>query len=168
MHRDGRPVDHDLRWGVFTTIKAPGDYVRRCFSEYGVETDSSGWYASVYRTIHFVGLELNKSVLKAGLHHEATGYPAGFKADVISVAKRDLAVGETLDGEGGYCVYGALRPAADAVRDGHLPIGLAQGVTLNCAVGSNQPVHWSDVEIDEMHPVVRLRREMETGYYHRS
>ncbi len=164
MHRDGRPVENDLRWGVFITIKAPGDYVRRCFSEYGVETDSSGWYASVYRTIHFVGLELNKSVLKAGLHHEATGYPAGFEADVISVAKRDLSVGETLDGEGGYCVYGALRPAADAVRDDHLPIGLAQGVMLKCAIGSNQPVRWSDVEIDERHPVVNLRREMETRY----
>ena len=33
-------------------------------------------------------------------------------------AKRDLGRGETLDGEGGFCVYGKLAPAADALARG--------------------------------------------------
>jgi hypothetical protein len=35
---------------------------------------------------------------------------------VVATAKRDLAEGEMLDGEGGYTVYGKLMPAADSLR----------------------------------------------------
>jgi predicted homoserine dehydrogenase-like protein len=154
-------VARDLRWGVFVTIKAPSDYVHQCFSDYGAHTDTSGWYTSVYRSIHFVGLELNISVLKAGLQGEATGYPIGFTGDVVAMAKRDLAAGEILDGEGGYCVYGVLRPSVEAVKNGELPIGLAHDVQLKHAITANQPIYWSDVIYDEHDAVVQLRRDME-------
>ena len=36
----------------------------------------------------------------------------GWNADVVATAKRDLRVGELLDGEGGYTVWGKLLPAA--------------------------------------------------------
>ena len=26
LHRDGRPVAHDLRWGVYVAFEAPNDY----------------------------------------------------------------------------------------------------------------------------------------------
>ncbi|MGH7362525.1 MAG: flagellar biosynthesis protein FlgA, partial [Candidatus Methylomirabilales bacterium] len=45
LHRDGRPVAGDLRWGVYVTFRAPTEYVRRCFREYGLKTDRSGAYA---------------------------------------------------------------------------------------------------------------------------
>ena len=38
--------------------------------------------------------------------------PTAWHGDVVATAKRDLAAGETLDGEGGYTVYGKLMPAA--------------------------------------------------------
>lgn len=161
LERDGRPVFRDLRWGVYITFEAPSDYVKRCFAEYGVRTDSTGRYASLYRPSHLIGLELPISILRAGLRGEATGSPSGFRGDVVATAKRDLAVGESLDGEGGYCVYGALMPAEDAVRVGMLPIGLAHHVRLKNGVRAGQPVHWSDVEYDDKDPAVRFRREME-------
>jgi len=43
---------------------------------------------------------------------EATGDTRDFRGDVVATAKRDLAAGERLDGEGGYMVYGRLMPAA--------------------------------------------------------
>ena len=161
LERDGRPVYRDLRWGVYITFAAPSDYVRQCFAEYGLLTDSTGRYTAMYRPYHLVGLELTVSILKAGLRGEATGFPVGFKADVVATAKRHLAAGEVLDGEGGYSVYGALRPAEAALKAGALPIGLAHNLRLKNEVPAGQPVRWSDVDYDETDPIVRFRREME-------
>ena len=36
LARDGRPLDRDLRWGVYVVFEAPGDYSARCFTEYGL------------------------------------------------------------------------------------------------------------------------------------
>ena len=40
LHRDGREVANDLRWGVYVVFEAPNDYAARCFKEYGVVTDA--------------------------------------------------------------------------------------------------------------------------------
>lgn len=164
LERDGRPVHRDLRWGVYVTFEAPGEYARRCFQEYGLRTDDTGRYAAMYRPYHLVGLELSVSVLRAGLRGEATGSPTGFRGDVVAVAKRDLAAGELLDGEGGYCVYGRLLPAADSLRSDGLPIGLAHGVRLTAPVAAGQAVRWSRVEYDPADPTVKLRRLMERRF----
>jgi predicted homoserine dehydrogenase-like protein len=160
LERDGRKVPDDIRHGVFVTIRASNEYVRRCFVEY-MHTDPSGWYTAVYRAHHLVGLEVISSVLKVGLRGEGTGYPIRFGADVVALAKTDLAAGTELDGEGGYTVYGKLLSAASALDAGALPIGLAHGVRLRRAVAADELVHWSDVECDAAHPVVQFRREME-------
>ena len=164
LRRDGRAVERDLRWGVYVTFKAATDYVARCFSEYGLTTDESGYYAALYRPFHLIGLELGISVAYAALRGEATGAPTGFRADVVATAKRDLASGEHLDGEGGYTVYGRLMPAEDSMALGALPVGLAQGVSLRNAVAKGEVVRWSDVAIDESGEPVRSRREMERGH----
>ncbi len=161
LERDGSPVYRDLRFGVYVTFGVPNEYVRRCLTEYGVVTDSTGSYATMYRPYHLVGLELTVSILNVGLRGEPTGSPVGFRGDVAAVAKRELAVGERLDGEGGYRVYGMLLPAEIAIQDGTLPIGLAHNITLKNKILAGQPILWSDVEYDETDPVVRFRRAME-------
>ena len=67
LNRDGSPVPRDLRWGVYVTVKASTDYVRQCFEQYGLLTDSSGWYAAMYRPSHLVGLELGVSIASVAL-----------------------------------------------------------------------------------------------------
>jgi predicted homoserine dehydrogenase-like protein len=168
MERDGRPVFRDLRWGVYVTFRAGDargeDYVRRCFKEYGFSTDADGRYCAMYKPFHAIGLELGISVASVGLRREPTGCASGWRADVVATAKRDLADGETLDGEGGYTVYGRLMPAADSVRLGGLPLGLAHGVKLKHAITAGTPVRWSDVEFDAQADAVQVRREMERGF----
>lgn len=165
LERDGRPVYRDLRWGVYITFEAPSDYVKRCFAEYGLRTDESGCCAAMYKPYHLIGLELPMSALKVGLRGEATGCATGFRGDVATIAKRDLAAGEILDGEGGYCVYGRLMPAQMALKSGSLPIGLAHGVKLKKSVTAGQPILWSDVRYDETELAVRLRQEMEQRFH---
>lgn len=159
--RDGSQVVNDLRWGVYVTFEAPTDYAAACFAQYGVSTDQSGRYASLYRPSHLIGLELGVSVASAALRGEATGAPMAFNGDVVATAKRDLAAGEILDGEGGYTIWGKLMPAGDSIAYGGLPIGLASKVTLKNPVPANQCVRWSDVQVDESMQAVQVRRELE-------
>ena len=146
LERDGRPVARDLRWGVYVVIEAPNAYAAACFRQYGLRTDPSGRYAAMYKPYHLIGLELNVSVLSAVLRGEATGQPRAFRGDVAAVAKRDLRAGETLDGEGGYRVWGRLMPAPASLAAGALPIGLAHGVHLLRDVAKGGIVRWSDIE----------------------
>ncbi|HLW93330.1 MAG TPA: SAF domain-containing protein [Roseiarcus sp.] len=164
LKRDGRPVYRDLRWGVYVTFRAPTEYVRRCFAEYGLKTDPSGWYGAMYKPYHLIGLELGISVANIVLRGEATGATRSFRGDVAAVAKRNLAVGETLDGEGGYMVYGKLAPARASLTLGALPIGAAHGAKVRRRVAAGQVVRWDDCAIDETSPAVRLRREMEATF----
>lgn len=164
LERDGRPVFRDLRWGVYAVFEAPDDYVARCFREYGLVTDPSGRFAAMYKPYHLIGLELGITVAMAGLRGEATGAPRDFLGDVVATAKRDLADGETLDGEGGYTVYGRLMPAADSLALGGLPLGLAHGVKLRRPIAAGQPVGWADVTVDPSVEAVRIRREMEAAF----
>jgi predicted homoserine dehydrogenase-like protein len=161
LERDGRPVFRDLRWGTYVVFEAPTDYVARCFAEYGVVTDPSGRYAALYRPSHLIGLELGISVASAALRGEPTGGCDGFRGDVVATAKRDLAAGEMLDGEGGFTVWGRLLPAERSLALGGLPIGLAHGVKLRRPIASGATIGWADVDIDEADEAVRLRREME-------
>jgi predicted homoserine dehydrogenase-like protein len=168
VERDGRPVFRDLRWGVYATF-APADernraYVERCFKEYGLVTDPSGHYTAMYKPCHLIGLELGISVASAALRREPTGAPTAWHGDVVATAKRNLAAGEMLDGEGGYTVYGKLLPAADSLRLGGLPIGLAHKVKLKHPVAQGKPVSWQDVEIDAASEAVKVRREMEAAF----
>ena len=55
LERDGRPVFRDLRWGVYVVLKAPTEYAKACFQEYGLKTDASGWYAAMYKPYHLSG-----------------------------------------------------------------------------------------------------------------
>ncbi|MDH3666805.1 MAG: SAF domain-containing protein [Paracoccaceae bacterium] len=162
--RDGRPVFRDLRWGVYVVVEAPNDYAAACFKQYGLTTDSTGRYAALYRPCHLIGLELGVSVLSAALRGEATGSACAFNGDVMATAKRDLATGDVLDGEGGTCVYGKLAPAAASLAADALPIGLAHGIELKTPVAAGQTVTWADVEIDPDRPAVQARRQMEDRF----
>ncbi|GGK27772.1 NAD(P)H-dependent oxidoreductase [Salinarimonas ramus] len=145
LERDGRPVFRDLRWGVYVVLKAPTPYAAACFSQYGLPTDPSGTYAAMYKPFHLIGLELSISALSAALRREPTGTTRAFAADVVAVAKRDLAAGEILDGEGGTTVWGRVTTAAASRAAGAVPIGLAHGVRLVRPVAAGSVVTQADV-----------------------
>jgi predicted homoserine dehydrogenase-like protein len=164
LERDGRPVFRDLRWGVFVTFRAPSEYVRRCFAEYGLRTDESGWYAAMYKPYHLIGLELGVSIASIMTRGEPTGATRGFRGDVVAVAKRDLVAGEALDGEGGHTVYGKLLPARKSLVMRCLPIGAARGARLRRPLAAGQIVRWYDCAVDAASPAIRVRRVMEAEF----
>ncbi|MGE4249321.1 MAG: NAD(P)H-dependent oxidoreductase [Parvibaculaceae bacterium] len=161
LERDGRPIVDNIRWGVFVVFEGDTDYVRRCFTEYGMVTDPDGRYGALYKRWHLIGLELGISVASVGLRGEPTGCASRFRADAVAAAKRDLAPGEMLDGEGGYTVVGKLLPAETSLALGALPLGLTHKVKVLRPVRKGTALTWRDVEIDPTLDAVRARREME-------
>ncbi len=162
LEKDGRKIPYDIRMGVWVTVEAETDYIRHCFEEYNAHTDPSGRYFTLYKRWHLIGLEVGMSVASVALRGEATGAPQDWNADVVATAKRDLRVGELLDGEGGYTVWGKLLPAATSRALGGLPLGLAHGVRVVRPVAKGQSLCWDDVAMDTDSAAYRVRREMET------
>ena len=158
---DGREVFNNIRFGVFVTFKARDDYARACFKQYGLLTDPSGWYGSMWRPFHMIGLETSISVLSAVLRGEPTGTAKEFRGDAVATAKRDLRPGETLDGEGGYTVWAKAIPAAKSLALKALPMGLAHNARLTRAVAKDHVVSYDDVELVNDLDVAALRRDME-------
>ncbi|MFC7456286.1 NAD(P)H-dependent oxidoreductase [Brachybacterium sp. GCM10030267] len=161
MNRDGTEIERHLRWGVYVTFEARTDYAVQCFAEYGLHTDESGRYGSLYRPYHMIGLELGVSIASAVLRGEPTGHPTGFRGDVVTTTKKPVSPGDTLDGEGGYTVFGKLAPARRSLAVGALPLGLSHGARVVRPVAQGDIVTWDDVEVDENTAAVTLRRELE-------
>jgi predicted homoserine dehydrogenase-like protein len=161
LNRDGSAVLRDLRWGVYVVFKANNDYAAACFKQYGLPTDATGRYAAMYKPFHLIGLELSISVLNVALRGEPTGSCRAWRGDAVAVAKRALKAGETLDGEGGYCVYAKLIPAARSLALNALPIGLAHHVKLKRDIATGEFLSAADLELDDSSQAVRIRREME-------
>ncbi|RTQ37419.1 flagellar biosynthesis protein FlgA [Variovorax gossypii] len=161
LEADGRKIPYDIRMGVWVTVEAETDYIRNCFEEYNAHTDPSGRYFTLYKRWHLIGLEVGMSVASVALRGEPTGVATCWNADVVATAKRDLAAGEMLDGEGGYTVWGKLLPADRSLRLGGLPLGLAHNVRLARPVKKGQSLSWADVAIDTTTAAYKVRSEME-------
>ena len=66
----------------------------------------------LYRPYHMCSLETPISIAMAVLNKQCTIAPDyGMVSETITVAKRDLAAGEYLDGIGGFTVYGTIERA---------------------------------------------------------
>lgn len=154
---DGRVVLNNIQYGMFVTFKAPNAYTRDCFTQYGLMTDKSGWYGSMWRPFHLIGLETAVSVLSACLRHEATGCSTRYRADAVATAKADFAAGDWLDGEGGFKVWAKAIPATRSARIGALPIGLAHHIRLKRPVKRDQIVTLDDVDIADDRDIFALR-----------
>ncbi len=161
MKPDGTEYDHNIRMGVFVVVECETDYQRKCLEEYKVKTDVTGRFMCLYKQWHLIGLELGMSVANVVLRGEATGVAQDFIGDVVAVAKRDLKVGEVLDGEGGYTVAGQLRPSTISLPQKMLPLGLTGGLKMLRDVKIDTVLTYDDVALDETLSAVKLRRSLE-------
>jgi len=162
LEANGRTIPYDIRMGVWVTVEAETEYIKNCFEEYNAHTDPTGRYFTLYKRWHLIGLEVGMSVASVALRGEATGVAQCWNADVVATAKRDLKIGEVLDGEGGYTVWGKLLPAETSMALGGLPLGLAHGIKVTRPVRQGQSLSWSDVAVDTSTDAYRVRREMES------
>ena len=113
-----------------------------------------------YRPLHLGPLETVQSVARAVLLHDAAAAPIGGPVtEVVAQAKRDLVVGDTLDGIGGFTVYGMLENAGTARRENLLPMGLTDAAVLVRPVAEDAPLTFDDVELPPDRLATDLWRE---------
>lgn len=118
-----------------------------------------GRYWALYRPYHLANLETPISVARAVLYKEITlSTLRPPVAETITVAKRDLRAGETIDALGGYTVYGIIEKAELARAEQFVPLGLSIGATLLKDVPQGQPLRMDDVQLDERQAIVHYRR----------
>ena len=117
---------------------------------------------SFYVPYHLMIFEAPISVTRAVLFDDAAIKPDGApKVDVIATAKRDLKVGETVDGLGGFMTYGLCETYAITRGDALLPIGIAEGAKLKRDVAKDQVLTYADVDLPTDSVAGRLRAEQD-------
>ena len=154
---DKNEIENDLRWGVYIVIKAQNEYVKNCFKDYGMVTDSSGNYSAIWRPYHYIGLELAQSIYSISLDLKPTGFTTNYNSDVAAVAKKDLKVGEKLDGEGGFCARGKLISSQKSKEDGILPLGLTDSAIVKRNIKKDELIKLTDVDLDLPKEVLEAR-----------
>ena len=126
------------------------------------DTKRGGQYFTLFRPYHLWFLEAPISVARAYLYKEVWLAPLDTPvADSMTVAKRDLNPGETLDQFGGYTFHGVNDRADAAQALDALPAGLAPDAKIVRPVAAGEIVTWADVELDEDSTVVKLRRQQD-------
>jgi len=103
-----------------------------------------------YTPYHLPHVQIATSVARAVLFQDATVTPQGEPVcDVITVAKRDLKRGETLDGIGGFTCYGMIDNSDVSRKENLLPMGISDGCRLKNDIRRDQAIAYSDVDLPE-------------------
>ena len=120
-------------------------------------TDSSGSYSAIWRPYHYIGLELAQSIYAIALDQKATGQTINYNADVAAYAKKDLKIGERLDGEGGFCARGKLITSKKSKQENILPLGLTDNAVLKKDINKDEVIKIDDVDLNLPKEVIEAR-----------
>jgi predicted homoserine dehydrogenase-like protein len=163
---NGQKIRNDIRWGVFVVVTSEDRDVRNFFRTYGGPMGGKGKNALVFRPHHWPGLESSVSLIRAVLYNEPTGAPLPISpvAEVVATAKKYLKPGDTLDGGGGYTVFGLAEKANVARDENLLPIGLAEGIKVVRKIPKNGIITYRDVELNEDSFLLKLRRMQDAAF----
>lgn len=107
----------------------------------------NGPFYVFYTPFHLPHVQIASTIGRAVIHHDATVAPiAGPVCEVVAVAKRDLKIGERLDGIGGFCAYGLIESSPVARALEALPIALSEGCVMRSNVSKDSVLTFDDVE----------------------
>ena len=150
----------DMSGGVFITTRVDN---ARLADDLKYLKAGNGRYTTLFRPYHLWFIEAPISVARAALYGEPWLVPLDRPVvDVLTIAKKDLAVGETLDAFGGHTFRGSMDRAEEAAKLRALPVGLAPGARMVEPARRGDVITWDHVRLDESSTVVKLRRQQDT------
>ena len=149
--------------GVFVVVSTENEEVAYQMSYLLM---GSGPLWTLYRPYHLCILETPLSVAKAIIDGEPTIVPIdGLVSECITVAKRDIKSGETIDGIGGYTTYGSIATLEDSDKNGYVPYGLVTDSTkVTRDFKKGELLTLSGVELDTSTMIYHLRKEQDAFY----
>ena len=149
--------------GVFVTVATENEEIA-----YQMQYHSMGpgplW--TLYRPYHLCNLETPLTVAKAVIDREPTIIPiAGPVSECITVAKKDLKAGETIDGIGGYTTYGSIATAKETYEKGYVIYGLInKKAKMLKDAKKGQLLTLDMVELDTSTQLYKTRKEQDAMY----
>jgi len=182
----GTPIQEAVNWyPVSALLEGPGlvDYCVGAMPNPGIfvlgttEDAVEKHYLSLYKMgngplycfyspYHLCHFEVPFSVARAVIFRDAAITPMGApQVDVIAAAKRDIKMGEVLDGLGHFMTYGLCENARIAHTERLLPIGLAEGCRLRCNVSRDQVLGYDDIELPPNRLCDSLRKEQDMLFF---
>jgi len=159
----GHYVDYVLgARGVFVVVRSEDLEVRRDLHYLKL---GNGPHYVLHRPevlAHYAAPLSIKRAVKLG---QPTVTPLGAPvADTIAFAKRDLAVGQRLDGIGGFDTYGLIVRIDEAVREHLVPVGIAQYARVCHPIRKDEPVTYSHVTFEADNLALELRRKQDAVF----
>jgi predicted homoserine dehydrogenase-like protein len=165
---DGEYVHQDKVFpGVFVVVTSDHPGVRSSMAAlfepgFGGTPQQWGPNWGLFRPYHLACVEVPMSVARAVVQGRPTGdLQGGMVAELITMAKRDLAPGDELDGGGGYTVYGLAEKYEVARTENLLPFGFAYSGRVRRPVPMDRALTWDDVEVDRSGFLYELRQEQD-------
>ncbi|MDO5698700.1 MAG: SAF domain-containing protein [Dermatophilus congolensis] len=118
---------------------------------------------SFYTPYHLCHFEVPNTIARAALLGDATIKPLrqAPRVEVVTIAKKDLKAGETLDALGGYTYYGECEKAPIAAAERLIPVGLAEGCVLTRDIAKDEAISYADVTVPEGRLADKLRAEQD-------
>jgi predicted homoserine dehydrogenase-like protein len=170
------PMDQLLDGGLVDYIlcsNPPGGVFVLGFNEHPIQKQYLNYYKMgdgplyvFYTPNHICHLEVPLSVARAVIFQDPVIAPiAGPVCDVITVAKKELQVGDIIDCLGGFCAYGMLENAEVCYKENLLPIGLSQGCILKHKIQKDQVIKYTDVELPTGRFCDKLRAEQNKLFF---
>ena len=130
--------------GVFSIVKSDNPTV---IDEMAYLSMGSGPYYTFYRPYHLASIEAPRSVGMAIINNEPGLQPVTWIAEVIGHAKKELSVGDKIDGIGGYCSYGVTYPAEQSKE--FVPLGLLEGAIVTQEIKKGEPISKNSVQLPD-------------------
>jgi predicted homoserine dehydrogenase-like protein len=117
-----------------------------------------GPYFTFFRPYHLTSLEVPLTCARVVLYGKADMVPlARPVAEVCAVAKKDLAVGDTLDQIGEYCYRAWIMEASEARTEGAVPCGLLAGAKVTAPIRKGELITYGNTSVPAGSKIAALR-----------
>ena len=149
--------------GVFVTVTTQNEEIAY---QMGYHSMGPGPLWTLYRPYHLCNLETPLTVAKIVIDGEPTIIPLdGPVSECITVAKRDLKAGETIDGIGGYTTYGSIATAQETYEKGSVVYALVnKNARMKCDVKKGTLLTLDMVDLDTSTQLYQVRKEQDKMY----
>lgn len=118
----------------------------------------------LYRPYHLTSLETPISIAKAYFYKEATIAPMAEKpvAEVVTIAKKDLRIGERLDGIGEYTILGSVDTYENAKKENLVPVGLInKNAIVKKDIKKGEFISYDMINLDTDTLIYKLRKKQD-------
>ena len=141
--------------GVFVVAEMDHPRIRERMEDLKMGT---GPYFTFFRPYHLTSLEVPLTCARVVLYGKADMVPmARPVAEVCAVAKKDMAVGETLDQIGEYCYRAWIMTSVEARTAGAIPCGLLTGAKVTAPIKKGDLIIRANAAVPANSKIAALR-----------